>query len=62
MQGFFFAHINLCSSVFFTTSSTMCSSSVSEEHAAYFVSVTIQDYQYIVSKRRRILHYTTLCE
>jgi len=34
----------------------MCFSSVSEEHAAYFVSVVIQDYQYIVSKIRHILH------
>jgi hypothetical protein len=42
MQGLY-AHINICSSVFFTTSRLMCFSSVSEEHAAYFVSVTIQE-------------------
>jgi hypothetical protein len=53
MQGLC-AHINLCFSLFVTTSSLMCSSNVSEEHAAYFVSVTIQEWQYNVSKRRHI--------
>ena len=50
MQGFW-ARTNLCSSVFFTASSLICSSSISEEHVAHFASLTVQEWHYIVLKR-----------